>query len=302
MYFVSCFYRFFPVNDVAATEAALESFAARTGLKGLFILAKEGLNATVAAESAEALAEFKAWLASAFPGDWDFKDSVSDRRPFRRFVVKVRPEIVSLGTPELVPDGDHRHLSPAEWNDVLDSNPDAVLIDTRNWYETQIGKFTGALNPDTEKFSEFPEFMAKNGIAKDRKILIYCTGGIRCEKGLLELERQGFSDVYQLKGGILNYLEKFPDGKFEGECFVFDDRVAVDKNLAPTKTYHLCVHCSQPATERLECRNCGESAFVCGECRDGAPDKVSCSKNCAYHLRRASSKPSPIGSKQASTR
>lgn len=302
MFFVSSFYRFFPLKDVSRAESALEKFAARAGLKGLFILAAEGLNATVATESSDGLAEFKAWLGSEFPGDWEFKDSVSDRRPFRRFVVKVRPEIVSLGTPDLIPgDGVHRHLSPDEWNDVIDKNPDAVLIDTRNWYETQIGKFQGALNPETDKFSEFPEFMAKNGIGKDRKILIYCTGGIRCEKGLLELERRGFSDVYQLKGGILNYLEKFPDGKFEGECFVFDDRVAVDKNLAPTKTYRLCVHCSQPATETVECGNCEKSNYVCSECRE-RDDRRSCSKNCAHHLRRASKRPSPIGSKVASTR
>lgn len=267
-----------------SASVELESRAREGGLKGLVILAPEGLNATVCAETEQELGSFKKWLAGRFPGSWEFKDSRSDRRPFRKFVVKVRPEIVSLGSPDLVPGGDsHRHLSPREWDEFIDLNPEAVIVDTRNWYETRIGKFKGAISPETDQFSQFPEFMEKNGVSKDSKILIYCTGGIRCEKGILELERRGFSEVYQLKGGILAYLAEIPEGKFEGECFVFDDRVAVDRRLRPTEKYRFCVHCSQPATQRIPCGNCARSNHVCETCQEREILR-SCSKNCAHHL------------------
>lgn len=248
MHLVSTFYHFFPINDPVAFKEQLTLEARSRGMKGLIILSQEGMNATISGQQASALEEFKQTVLQMMGSpSLSFKDSQSTVAPFRRWIVKIRPEIVSLGTPELIPGPDRdRHLSPAQWNQVLKEEKDFTLIDTRNWYESQIGTFKGAWQPRTKFFSEFPELMEKQGLGKDRKVLIFCTGGIRCEKGILELQRQGFDNVYQLEGGILNYLAQFPRDQFEGECFVFDDRVALDQDLKPTQQYEFCKVSGQP--------------------------------------------------------
>jgi UPF0176 protein len=190
---------------------------------------------------------------------------------------------VTLGTPELVPsEGVNHHLSPAEWNQVLKTENDFVMIDTRNWYETQIGTFKGALDPKTEQFTEFPEFVEKQKIPQDKKMLIFCTGGIRCEKGILELQRRGYKNVYQLEGGILNYLKEYPNDQFEGECFVFDHRVALDQNLQPSTKYGLCPHCGQPSEIKIDCLRCDSEELICVDCAKLEFKKDTCSKNCAH--------------------
>ena len=171
-----------------------------------------------------------------------------------------------------------------------------MLIDTRNWYEYRLGTFRGALNPGIEKFTDFPDFIQKQGIGKHQKMLIFCTGGIRCEKGILDLEQNGYQNVFQLEGGILNYLEQYPNQKFEGECFVFDRRVAVDQNLEPSKRYTLCPHCGQPADRRIECGLCDQPAQICLECEGMQVKGVTCSKNCAHHY---SLKLTPFGADRA---
>jgi UPF0176 protein len=156
------------------------------------------------------------------------------------------------------------------------------MIDTRNWYEYKIGTFQGALNPDIEKFTDFPEYIEKQGISKDKKMLIFCTGGIRCEKGILELQQQGYEKVYQLEGGILNYLAQYPRDEFKGECFVFDHRVAVDQNLSPSKNYVLCPHCGQPGDTSIVCKRCDHEDKICESCAQLTYKKETCSKNCAH--------------------
>jgi UPF0176 protein len=156
-----------------------------------------------------------------------------------------------------------------------------VIVDARNDYEYAIGKFKGAIDPSIKTFSEFPEFVKKGELPKDKKVMMYCTGGIRCEKALLEMEKQGYSDVYQLEGGILAYLQQFPEGNFEGECFVFDKRVAVDQHLQPSQTYHICPHCGNPGTLEVNCLACNKQAIVCYGCAKEERHKT-CSKNCAY--------------------
>jgi UPF0176 protein len=180
------------------------------------------------------------------------------------------------------PDGKNHHLSPAEWNRVMKEETDYVMIDTRNWYEHKIGTFKGALNPDIEKFTDFPEYIEAQGIEKDKKMLIYCTGGIRCEKGILELQKQGYDNVFQLDGGIINYMKEFPNDQFEGECFVFDHRVALDQNLAPSIKYGLCPHCGQPSEIKIECKRCDSEELICVDCGKEEFKKDTCSKNCAY--------------------
>lgn len=285
-YFVSTFYQFSPLENVEGIKSELLSQAQKHNIKGLIILSHEGLNATVSSVSDVGLLEFKKFVGTLFPTcELFFKDSVSDKVPFLRFSVKIREEIVTLGTPELVPNKTkNQHLSPQEWNEVLKNENDYVLIDTRNWYETKIGTFKGAINPKTNYFTEFPKFLKEQNIPKEKKMLIFCTGGIRCERGILELQRQGYENVFQLEGGILNYLKEAPNDQFEGECFVFDLRVAVDQKLQPTKTYSLCPHCGQPAATPLTCKRCDHVTQICEDCSALEFKKDTCSKNCSYQM------------------
>ena len=285
MHHISTFYKFKKDEKPEQTKTFLEELAVKTGSRGLIIIGQEGFNATISNTSEKGFADFKQEICEYFNvPDLFFKDSKSEVSPFRRFKVKIRKEIVTLGEPELSAydlDGKNYHLTPDEWNHVM-KNEDPVIIDTRNWYETKIGTFKGAINPMTEKFTEFPEFMDQQNISKDKKVLIFCTGGIRCEKGILELQQKGYKNVYQLYGGILNYLKESPNDQFIGECFVFDHRVAVDQNSAPSKQYKLCPHCGQPGKTPLDCKRCDTSTFICENCAELDWKKDTCSKNCAY--------------------
>ena len=286
-HFITTFYKFVPIeNPVLAREQITEQ-AKSLQILGLMIIGREGLNCTVSAPSEQNLNQFKIWCRDQFDmgADLLFKDSISDKQPFPRFVIKIRDEIVTLGTPDLIPgDGKNHHLSPTEWNEVLKNEKDFLLIDTRNWYETKIGTFKGAINPGIDQFTEFPKFMEAHQVPKDKKLLIFCTGGIRCEKGILELQRQGYDNVYQLEGGIINYMKEYPNDQFEGECFVFDQRVALDAELQPSRRYGLCPHCGQPAAQEIQCKRCDSDALICDECAKLDWKKQTCSKNCAYQL------------------
>lgn len=264
-------------------KGELESIAKVLNVRGLIILGTEGINSTCSSSSEGNLEAFKNHIRQVTKdSDLSFKNSRSEKVPFRRFKVKIREEIVTLGTPELFPDKrKNHHLTPTEWNKVM-KEEDHIIIDTRNWYETKIGTFKGAINPMTEMFTEFPKFFEKNNFPKNKKTLIFCTGGIRCEKGILELQRQGYDNIYQLEGGILKYLEEYPNDQFEGECFVFDHRVAVDQNLQPSTKYKLCPHCGQPAATEIDCKRCDIHAVICEDCSKLEWKKDTCSKNCAY--------------------
>lgn len=282
---VTTFYRFIPLQDPEDVGREWTRKAKELDVTGLLIVGPEGFNTTCASTSRTNLALFKQWVTGRFDcPDLFFKDSVSDVAPFLKFKYKVRDEIVTLGTPDLRPEpGPHRHLSPEEWHRVMKEEKDVVVLDTRNWYEVRIGTFRNALDPKIEQFTEFPRFVEEQGFAKDQKMLIFCTGGIRCEKGILELERRGYTNVHQLEGGILNYLEKYPEGEFEGECFVFDNRVAVDQRMSPTRRYSFCPHCGQPAEIEISCIRCESAARVCVRCHEKEDVGRVCSKNCAHH-------------------
>lgn len=284
-YYVTTFYKFIHLDNLEQHQSALEAKAEEFSMKGLVILGAEGINSTVAAPSEAQMEAFKSWIRETFKApDLLFKNSFAPSAPFRRFKVKIRDEIVTLGTPELFPDQtQNHHLSPDEWNKVLKEESDFLLIDTRNWYETKIGTFKGAVNPGIDQFTEFPQWLEQQNYKKDQKMLIFCTGGIRCEKGILELQRQGYENVYQLEGGILRYIEERPHDQFEGECFVFDHRVAVDQDLEPSKKYKLCPHCGQPAEVKLTCKRCDSDAVICEECHHIKWRQDTCSKNCAHH-------------------
>lgn len=285
---ITTFYKFSRLTGLEEIQKTLETKAHELDVQGLVILGAEGINSTVSAPSQAAMDLFKNWIREYFQApDLLFKNSTAPTAPFRRFKVKIRDEIVTAGTPDLFPpEGVNHHLTPDEWNKVLKEETDFLLIDTRNWYETKIGTFKGAVNPRIDQFTEFPEWLESQSYPKDKKMLIFCTGGIRCEKGILELQRRGYDNVFQLGGGILKYIEEKPNDQFEGECFVFDHRVAVDQNLEPSAKFKLCPHCGQPADIKIVCERCDTETLICEDCSAVEWAKDTCTKNCAYQLER----------------
>lgn len=233
-YVVTAFYKFTPFPDYELTKEPLLALMKEKEIKGTIILASEGINGTICGEPAN-LSFFTEFLRQ-YNGlnDLTFKISYSDYNPFDKSKVKLRKEIVTLGVPNIDPKAIHgTHVDPQEWNKLI-SDPNVLVIDTRNDYEVKLGTFKGAINPETENFRDFPDYVEKNlSQHKDKKIAMFCTGGIRCEKSTAYLKKIGFDQVFQLNGGILNYLEKMPeeDSLWEGTCFVFDNRVAVDTKL-----------------------------------------------------------------------
>jgi UPF0176 protein len=285
-WFITTFYKFKKITNLDLTQKELEDAAHKFSIKGLLILGTEGINCTCSSPSNENLTEFKKFICEYFDcKEIIFKNSSSSNAPFRKFKVKQREEIVTIGAPDLFPEqSHHHHLTPEQWNQVLKTETDFVLVDTRNWYETKIGTFNGAVDPNIEQFTDFPQWVENNIEDKSKKMLIFCTGGIRCEKGILELEKRGYKNVYQLEGGILKYLEQYPNDQFKGECFVFDHRVAVKQDLTPSDQYSLCPHCGQPSSVKINCKRCDSEALVCEKCLSLKPQYHSCSKHCGNQL------------------
>ena len=285
-YLITSFYRFCAIEeqDLGKLELRLRAFSRNSALRGLVITAQEGVNGTIAGKERDIQALKD--MISSIPGfePTEFKDSWSDFQPFKRFKVKRRPEIVTFTDSHRLPEeSDESHLSPEEWHKALQEEKGILLLDTRNKYETSLGMFDGAIDPEIDVFTQFSDFVRQLEVPLDTKVLMYCTGGIRCEKASLEMRRRGFENVFQLKGGILKYLEQYPDSKFKGECFVFDHRVAVDQKLHPSDRYRLCPHCGDPGDQLIECSRCGKEAVICKECND-ISERQSCSKDCCYHL------------------
>ncbi|MFZ2996527.1 rhodanese-related sulfurtransferase [Sphingobium sp.] len=239
-YTVAALYRFASFPDPQTIAADLRTLCATLGTYGTLILATEGINGTVAGD-ADAIARLVAHIR-ALPGcaDLDVKYSAADTAPFGRMKVKVKAEIVTLGVGDLDPA--HRagtHVDPAAWNALI-ADPDTVVIDTRNAYEVAVGTFDRAIDPATASFREFPDWFDRfaadlKAQGRTPKIAMFCTGGIRCEKSTALVKARGFDDVYHLRGGILRYLEEMPaaDSRWQGDCYVFDERVAVGHGLQP---------------------------------------------------------------------
>jgi UPF0176 protein len=254
-YKVMAVYKFAALPDAEALKAPLAEFCCGKGIKGTLILAPEGINGTVAGtpDAIDALAEF---LFASGPfgtrlAGAEVKYSFADTAPFLRMKVRLKPEIVTLRAPQVDPNRQvGTYVEPEDWNALIERN-DVVLVDTRNDYEVGLGTFQRALDPKTESFVEFKDYVANNLDPKrDKKVAMFCTGGIRCEKASSYLLSQGFEEVFHLKGGILKYLEVVPEeqSRFSGECFVFDERVSVGHGLE-LGTATLCRACRHPLTE-----------------------------------------------------
>ncbi len=271
---VAALYRFATVADAAALRAHLETLCAED-VRGTLLVAHEGVNGTIAGP--EAAIDRVLDGLRAVPGfaGLDVKFSTTASMPFHRLKVRVKPEIVTLGLPDLDPAANAgTYVAPEDWNALI-RDPDTIVIDTRNDYEGEVGAFVGAVQPNTVSFRDFPAWFQREGRALlDRptppKVAMYCTGGIRCEKATALLKSEGVKDVFHLQGGVLRYLETILEAEslWHGECFVFDERVAVGHGLSQG-THSLCRGCRMPVSpegrtsphyvEGVCCERCHES-------------------------------------------
>lgn len=267
-YVVCALYHFVRLSDHGALKQPLLKLMRHHGIKGTLLLAGEGINGTVAGKRA-AVDHLLAWLRNKeeFKG-LVHKESTVDEQPFNRTKVKLKKEIVTMGVEDIDPnDIVGTYVKPKDWNALI-TDPDVLLVDTRNEYEVAIGTFKGALNPKTDTFREFPDYVKQNiDPKKHKKVAMFCTGGIRCEKSTAYLKQQGFDEVYHLEGGILKYLEEVPEEKtqWEGECFVFDNRVSVDHNLEQG-SYDQCFGCRMPITELEKLHEHYQQGVSCHHC------------------------------------
>ncbi len=270
-FIVSAFYHFCSIKSPSELRKHLLQQVKRFNMKGTILVANEGINGTIAGTRPDTDQFFMQLRADDRFDALQTKESYTAEAPFLRAKVKVKEEIVTLGQPDLDPENQAgTHVRPEDWNALI-SDPDVILVDTRNDYEVAIGSFVGAQNPHTQSFREFPDY-AEHQLArhKDKKIAMFCTGGIRCEKSTALLKSQGFKEVYHLEGGILNYFEKVPasESRWQGACFVFDERVAVNQDLKPAG-FVQCHACRRPLTPDdlmlvsyepgLSCRYCIET-------------------------------------------
>ncbi len=274
MYIVAALYHFTRFDDPAALRPGLLSACEAHGISGTLLIAGEGINGTIAGSRAGIDAILK--VIRALPGcaTLEHKESQSDTPPFHRMKVRLKKEIVTMGQPQVKPaEGTGHYVDPTDWNELIKS-PDVAVIDTRNDYEVGIGTFEGAIDPETKSFGEFPAWWEAN---KDRfhnkKIAMFCTGGIRCEKSTNFLKGQGVDEVYHLKGGILKYLEEVPqeDSTWQGECFVFDARVSVGHGL-DVGPHLLCYACRRPILPIDRDRPEYEHGVSCHQCSDETTD------------------------------
>ncbi len=272
---VAALYKFVSLPDFHELREPLLAACVRNDVKGTLLLAEEGINGTIAG-SREGIDAVLAWLKSdARLADLRHKESQDAQQPFLRMKVKLKKEIVTMGITGVDPVAHAGHrVRGAEWNALL-ADPDVVVVDTRNDYEVALGTFKGAINPNTDSFREFPEWVEQNlGADKSKKVAMFCTGGIRCEKASAWMRSAGYNEVYQLDGGILDYLAQVPEPEtaWEGECFVFDNRVSVDHDLQ-AGSYQLCHGCRRPIDPGAMKMPQYEAGVSCHQCFDETSDE-----------------------------
>lgn len=275
---VATFYKFVKLSDFADKQLPLLSCCQDQAVQGTILLAAEGINGTIAG-SRQGIDAVLVWLRTdPRLADLEFKESVADKMPFDRMKVRLKQEIVTLGQPNADPTAQvGTYVDPQDWNALI-SDPSVTVIDTRNLYEVEIGTFKGSKNPTTASFRDFPQYVQKNlDPQTHQKVAMFCTGGIRCEKASAFLLSQGFQEVYHLRGGILKYLEEVPpdESLWQGECFVFDQRVAVQHGLE-LGTHEMCHGCGYPVSEADKASLHYQEGICCPHCYDRLiPEKQS---------------------------
>lgn len=271
---VAALYKFVSLPDYKDLREDLLQTCLDAGVKGTLLLAAEGINGTIAG-SREGIDRVLTYLRQdPRLADLSHKESFDTAQPFYRMKVKLKKEIVTMGVAGIDPNEVvGQYVKPADWNALI-SDPDVLVIDTRNDYEVKIGSFKGAVNPDTQSFREFPEYVRSHyNPQQHKKVAMFCTGGIRCEKASSFMRQEGFAEVYHLEGGILKYLEEVPadDSLWQGECFVFDNRVSVGHGLNPG-SYELCHGCREPIGEEEKRSPLYEEGVSCPACHDNLTD------------------------------
>jgi len=249
---ITALYKFVTLDDYEKLKDPLQDFCRSHEIKGTLLLAQEGINGTVAGAGLAIDALLAYFKKDARLADVEYKQSFAEENPFYRMKVKLKREIVTLGVAGIDPNKEvGQYVKPEDWNALI-SDPDVILVDTRNDYEVDIGTFKGAVDPKTTNFREFPEYVHDNlDPKKHKKVAMFCTGGIRCEKASAYMLNEGFEEVYHLQGGILKYLEEVSEEEsmWQGECFVFDNRVSVDHKLEQGH-YDMCHACRHPISEQ----------------------------------------------------
>ena len=279
MYVVAALYKFVPLPDYVELRDKLYQYLVLNKVKGTLLLAEEGINGTICG-TREGIDAVRQWLDAdgRFEG-LSYKESFAEEPAFYRTKVKLKTEIVTMGVPGVNPQ--HivgTYVKGEDWNRLIE-DPDTILIDTRNDYEVAIGTFKNAINPNTTSFREFPQWAAENlDKSKHKKVALFCTGGIRCEKSTAYLKEQGFDEVYHLDGGILKYLEEMPEQNslWQGECFVFDQRVAVKHGLAQG-SYDQCYACRMPLSAADMQSDKYLQGMSCPHCHDKLSDEQKAS-------------------------
>lgn len=269
-YLTAALYKFVTLENCVQMRQPLLQVCEQNGIKGTLLLAREGINGTIAGKP-EAIARVLAYLRSdPRLSDLEHKEALAPEMPFHRLKVRLKREIVTMGVENIDPNTmAGQYVEPQDWNALI-SDPEVVLIDTRNDYEVAIGTFKGAINPQTKSFRELPQWLKQQAyLQKKPKVAMFCTGGIRCEKSTALMRKEGFEQVYHLKGGILKYLETIPqeNSLWEGDCFVFDERVGVGHGLKPGDL-SLCRGCRHPLTEQERASEHFVEGVCCPHCHE----------------------------------
>ena len=270
---IAALYRFVRLDNYQLLRQPLLDFLLEHQVRGTLLLAAEGINGTIAGEATAIESVLDFLRQDDRLRDLDCKLSYDDEMPFYRSRVKLKREIVTMGIEDLDPAQGGTYVDAVDWNALID-DPDVTLVDTRNAYESAIGSFTGAIHPDTDSFREFPDYAKQNlDPGRHRKVAMFCTGGIRCEKSTAYLRQQGFDEVYHLRGGILKYLEDVPEAesRWRGECFVFDNRVSVNHALEKG-SYDQCHACRLPITEDDKHSKFYQPGVSCPSCYDSVSE------------------------------
>ena len=265
---VTALYKFVPLTELTELQSQIKQICVQAQIRGTLLLASEGINGTIAGEETAVRSVLAQLREDPRLSDLAHKESWANTIPFDAMKVRLKKEIVTMGVSDIDPT--HivgTYVEPKDWNALI-SDPDVLLVDTRNDYEVEIGTFENAVNPETQSFREFPQYVANHlDPAKHKKVAMFCTGGIRCEKSTAFLKQQGFDEVYHLKGGILKYLEEVPESesKWQGECFVFDNRVTVNHQLEQGD-YDQCHACRRPITEHDKQSEHYQKGVSCHRC------------------------------------
>ncbi|MBT4158983.1 MAG: rhodanese-related sulfurtransferase [Planctomycetaceae bacterium] len=267
---VVAFYKFVRLNDLTLLQYEIESWCRSNDVFGIVLLASEGINSTIAGPREGVLRVLEMIRQDARFSDMRWKESFAEEQPFHKLRVRLKKEIVTMGVSDIDPNElVGTYVKPADWNALI-SDPDVIVIDARNRYETEIGTFKGALEPGLDSFRELPSWLEKNiDVDGEPRVAMFCTGGIRCEKSTAFLKQAGVKEVYHLEGGILKYLEEVPQDEslWEGECFVFDQRVAVGHGL-DLADYELCRACRFPLSASDKQSEFFQEGVSCLRCYD----------------------------------